>query len=324
MGEEDLVAAVVPFLDLPNRVVQASQDHANSLHEQHSKDGVAAYAKLAGKDWTFYVKDLKNTIGRPPEGSMPQPGQENEDDEERMRVHVDLGPNKMVSRSHAIILFDADTERWNIVVNGRNGIRINSQPVRRGESHTLVSGEVIDIAGVEMMFVLPGDGCLKIHKKYLQRAQLIQVDDNESNDTILGASTSSAPASASSNALSRGQNGIAGPLPIAPAPPDYQRPGTPVSARTKAPYSSKKGGVNNSGTMFMSNEEVDLSLDENHHIKPSYSYAQMISQAILDAVEEKLTLNGIYTFITEKYSYYRYQQGGGWQVSRPHDSRPTG
>ncbi len=61
-------------------------------------------------------------------------------------------------------------------------------------------------------------------------------------------------------------------------------------------------------------EDIDLSLDENQHIKPSFSYAQLISQAILNAPDEKLTLNGIYNFIMTKYAYYRSQGGGGWQV----------
>jgi hypothetical protein len=65
----------------------------------------------------------------------------------------------------------------------------------------------------------------------------------------------------------------------------------------------------------MNADDVDLSLDSNQHIKPSYSYAQMISQAILDTEEEKLNLNGIYTYIMDKYAYYRHQLGGGWQVS---------
>lgn len=325
MDDEDLVATVVPFLEMPARFVQASKDHANSLHEKHSKEGVKAYAKLAGKDWTFYVKKLENNIGRPPEGSNAQPGARSVNgdsltvaEEEEGRVLVDLGPNKMVSRLHANIYFDLESERWNIVVNGRNGIRINTVTLRRGETHELISGEVIEIAGVEMMFVLPGDGRLKIHKRYLQRANLIQGDGDDTTDTIPGASTP-VPASSSSHALSRGQNGAAGPLPIAPAPPDYRRPGTPVSARTKAPYSTKKATYTSNGTMLMNADDIDLSLDSNQHIKPSYSYAQMISQAILAAPEEKLTLNGIYTFIQDHYAYYRHQGGGGWQNSIRHN-----
>jgi hypothetical protein len=72
---------------------------------------------------------------------------------------------------------------------------------------------------------------------------------------------------------------------------------------------------------MLSTSDVDLSLDENRHIKPQYSYAQMITQAIITTQEEKLNLSGIYNFIMSHYSYYRYQPASGWQVSRPAQRR---
>jgi hypothetical protein len=327
MNDEDLITAVVPFLAIPPHFVQATQDHANTVHERHSKEGVQAYAKLAGKDWTFYVKRLKNNIGRPPEGTNALPahgesisgpdGRLSDELNEESGIHIDLGPSKMVSRLHAEIYFDSDAAQWNIYVSGRNGIRINNNTLRRGERDLLVSGQVIEIGGVEMIFVLPQeDGSLNVHKKYLQRAGLVQIDDSETLDKEAAEQSPSLGPSSSSQAPLRGQNGVTGPLPIAPAPPDYRRPGTPVSARTKAPYSTGKSpGYANGGTILMNTDDVDLSLDSNQHIKPSYSYAQMISQAILDTEDEKLNLNGIYNFIMDKYAYYRHQLGGGWQVS---------
>jgi hypothetical protein len=319
MNDEELISAIVPHLAMPDHTVQASQDHANLLHERHSKEGVQAYAKLTGKDWTFYVKRLKNNIGRPPEGTNPVPsgplaGNALADNDDG--VHIDLGPSKMVSRQHAEVSYDSDSERWAILVHGRNGVRIDNQVIRKDEKHDLVSGEVVEIGGVEMMFVLPEtDGSLKVHRRYLQRAGLISMEEDEAKDQAAGH-----PASvdrASSVGPSRGQNGGTGPMPIAPAPPDYRRPGTPVSARSKAPYSARKSpAYTNGGTILLSGDDVDLSLDSNCHIKPSYSYAQMISQAILATPDEKLTLNGIYTYIMDKYAYYRHQLGGGWQVSQ--------
>jgi pSer/pThr/pTyr-binding forkhead associated (FHA) protein len=326
MTDEELISAIVPHLAMPDHIVQASQDHANLLHERHSKEGVQAYAKLTGKDWTFYVKRLKNNIGRPPEGSNaapagqlaanPLPGDQSDDS-----VHIDLGPSKMISRQHAEVYYNPDTERWNIMVHGRNGIKIDNDPLRRTQKHELVSGEVIEIGGVEMMFVLPEeDGSLKVHRRYLQRAGLISMEEEEPKDQGLGLPNS---ARASSLGASRGQNGGSGPLAIAPAPPDYRRPGTPVSARSKAPYSARKSpAYTNGGTILLSGDDVDLSLDSNSHIKPSFSYAQMISQAIFQTEDEKLTLNGIYTYIMDKFAYYRHQHGGGWQVSQYYRSIP--
>lgn len=54
---------------------------------------------------------------------------------------------------------------------------------------------------------------------------------------------------------------------------------TPFSTG-KSPYASS--------TMLMNFEDVDLSLDSNGHIKPSYSYAQLISQAILMVPGEEM------------------------------------
>lgn len=329
MRDEELVTAVVPSLAMPPHFVQASQDHANSVHERHSKDGVQAYAKLAGKDWTFYVKKLRNIIGRPPEAAniAPQrpsghakalgdslPNEGHEEDEESL-VHIDLGPNKMVSRLHALIYFDSDGAVWNIKVTGRNGIRLNDLPLRSGDERVLKSGQVIEIGGVEMMFVLPQeDGSLTIHNNYLRRAGLIMpgvpgIDDEELQTPPRGISNhSTLPPNV--------EPGSQTPLPIAPAPPDYRRQGMPPHAPTMSTYSAEKSpGYANGGTVLTNAEDIDLSLDGNQHIKPSYSYAQMISQAILDTKDEKLNLNGIYNFIMDKYAYYRHQLGGGWQVS---------
>lgn len=49
-------------------------------------------------------------------------------------------------------------------------------------------------------------------------------------------------------------------------------------------------------------------------VKPPYSYAQLIIQAISSAPDKHLTLSGIYTHITRNYPYYRTADKG-WQVS---------
>lgn len=49
------------------------------------------------------------------------------------------------------------------------------------------------------------------------------------------------------------------------------------------------------------------------HVKPSLSYASLIAQAINSAPEKRITLNGIYQYISENYEYYKYANNG-WQV----------
>ncbi|KAF4975123.1 hypothetical protein FZEAL_8071 [Fusarium zealandicum] len=284
-NDDQLVSQITQHLR--NQPVQASKDHANSIHEANG-DGVKAYAKVAAQDWTFYITKLIVNIGRAPEtshASQSSPAGDDDDDQ----VHIDLGPSKMVSREHATIAFDSKDERWFLHVKGRNGAKVDSQPVKAGQAHPLTSGEVIEIGNVETMFVLPSEIIpLTVHPIFLQRAGL-SVDTPQSRS-------------------SRRQ-----PL-IAPAPPEYKRPGTPPSAQ-----SQMKSPATSTPAIMIGANGVDLSQDENQHIKPQYSYAQMITQAILNAPDGKLNLNGIYTYIMNTYAYYRHQQAAGWQNSIRHN-----
>ncbi|EJP62625.1 hypothetical protein MY4038_006786 [Beauveria bassiana] len=267
---------------LKSQAVQASKDHANAIHEANG-DGVKAYAKVAAQDWTFYITKLAVNIGRAPEVAQ---GTEQEA-EDQDHVHIDLGPSKMVSRAHAAIVFDSKDEKWLLQVKGRNGARIDGQSLKPRVSHPLTSGEVIEIGNVEMMFVLPSEiSPLHVHPSFLQRCGL--------PDDI--------PASRR-------------PPAIAPAPVNYKRLGTPPSTRR----TDLKSPAVSTPAVIIGASGVDLSLDDNQHIKPQYSYAQMITQAILNAPDEKLNLNGIYTYIMDTYSYYRKQQAAGWQNSIRHN-----
>lgn len=48
-------------------------------------------------------------------------------------------------------------------------------------------------------------------------------------------------------------------------------------------------------------------------VKPPYSYAQLIVQALLAPKDHRQTLSGIYNFIAEKYPFYKLEDKG-WKV----------
>jgi hypothetical protein len=285
--DDQLVAQVTQQLKtLP---VQASKDHSNAIHEANG-DGVKAYAKVAAQDWTYYITKLSVHIGRAPEAAHGGAGGA---DAAHEAVHIDLGPSKMVSREHASISFNSKDEKWMLYVKGRNGAKVDGQPVKAQTSHALTSGEVIEIGNVEMMFVLPSElSALHIHPTFLQRC-----------GRALGT-----PKAANAQVRRYGLD--------TPAKIDQKRPGTPTSShdRNVAAITKSPVAVSTPGGMLGASG-VDLSLDDNQHMKPQYSYAQMITQAILNAPDGKLNLNGIYNFIMSSYSYYRHQHAAGWQVS---------
>ncbi|ESZ96923.1 putative Fork head protein like protein [Sclerotinia borealis F-4128] len=304
--KEAIISRVTQHLGLPG-LVQVSQDHADEKHTIESRGGISAFAKLAGKGWAYYIKDLNNVVGR-----NPADGQ---DEGPVFDVHIDLGPSKMISRQHASIHFN---DGWRIRVIGRNGVKVDYTTFRRGETTELHSGAIIDISGVEMMFVLP-EGSLKIDSRVLQRTELVADVDTDDARKHKDSTPDVLPPPPSTNGI-RGQNGA--PQPIAPAPPNYQRPGTPAASRIRIPGSTKRSppGYSAGGTMVMNDaENVDLSDDANCHIKPGYSYGQMIAQAIISTPGETLALNGIYQYIMAKYAYYRHQPPNGWQNSIRHN-----
>ncbi|KAK4039706.1 fork-head transcriptional regulator 2 [Parachaetomium inaequale] len=314
--DDQLVTRVTQHLVAPAVQVQASKDHANSIHESN-KEGVKAYAKIAALDWTYYITRLTVNIGRSSDPAQARADQNQEDPD---AIHIDLGPSKLVSRLHAVVYFNRDQEKWWLLVKGRNSLKVDGSLWKAGQAGPLRSGEVIEIGGVEMMFVLPIDlSPLQVAQQYLERAGIVKPEPSAApaRPTRHPLPSGDGAHSSSPTKSSRGQSSQ---KPLAPAPPDYKRPGTPPSARARAITAAKTPLIEHSaGPLMMSNSDVDLSLDENRHIKPQFSYAQMITQAIMNTPEQKLNLAGIYHYIQTRYAYYRHQPATGWQNSIRHN-----
>lgn len=249
----DLVNAVIGALQAPTERTNVADAYAN---DKNLATEIQAYAKIAGRDWTFYVKLLAIQIGR---NTDANPGATPTD--------IDLGPAKVVSRQHASISYNLETRRWELKVLGRNGARVDGNKVAVGPQHLapLHSGAILEVGGTQMMFILPElppQIAPKMAAKCLSR-------------------TEKRPA-----ALKSFQ--IYDKLQLAQLP-------SSVSA-----------------TLLQSNLDQDLSKEEAKDIKPPYSYATMITQAILLNEDGVMSLLEIYAWIALHYAYYKFLKTG-WQ-----------
>lgn len=345
---------VISSLSCPPNL-QVAQDYAN--HKTPSFE-VQAYAKLAGQNWTYFVQKLHVVIGR---------------SSEQQEVDIDLGPAKVVSRKHASIEYNSEAQQWQLWVRGRNGVKVDKVVYKEGHV-TLRSGAVVDIGGVQMMFVLPGQK-VELSGVWIEEQQLQEAGGTPSHvnaelpphphmtpnhhighmnsltdisDISMASHMSMDDFNHSFTSLadrvspSRGKSvfsvyGAVGehahPSPHAappmqpqqhqqhvPSNPNTGGPGNPAAQMTSTSYPRGVALISRPQIRNHTNHysDYDLSLDDAKDIKPPYSYATMITKAILSGDEHMMTLAEIYEWISKHYSFYRHSRTG-WQNSIRHN-----
>jgi hypothetical protein len=319
--------AIIQRLRTAPYQVGASLDYNNSIVPPNEQ----AFAKIAGRNWTYYVKTTNVIIGRPNAKTKRESGEGVSTpvgaSDTSMMVNIDLGPDQQISRIHAEIAYEADEQNWVIHCNGRNGLSIDTMRLERGHHCVMRSGMVFSILGTEMIFILP-DQPPEIHQ--LIRKELLQEGDDDdqqyqprdnipkgTNVRLAGQSTSAYQEG--SFARPAGGSGTQAAHALAALSGSQHPPGTPVPRpQPPQPKSKNSPAYGVKGVMIESTEEIDYSADSAKDIKPPHSYAQMIGQAIMSREGENATLAQIYEFIKEHYAYFRHG-GGGWQNSIRHN-----
>ncbi|KAI4120322.1 MAG: hypothetical protein LQ338_007096 [Usnochroma carphineum] len=331
---QTLADKIIPLLAVARSPVTVAVQHNNSQAEG-TGSGVQAYAKICGRHWTYYVRELNVVVGRPPDpvsrhsssiGAESSPMTMPRDDSDV--VHIDLGPSKTISRCHAELFYAMTDQKWHIEVKGRNGLKVNDRDLRRGQQSILGCGDVIEIAGTQMMFVTAQERA-NIHPMFLEQMEMYEEGNEGTHGPAAGthahpepsypalpsSSLQRPPSTAMASSQSNGQPTIA------PAPPDFVRPTTPVrSPRKSQQYSSprKESPAYGRGFMIESTEQIDYSDEATKDLKPAIPYAVMITQAILSRPNENITLSGIYEWIKKNFAYYRHLKTN-WQNSIRHN-----
>ena len=311
-ADQELMDAVISSLQVADRRVVVAEQFANDKNDKNM-DKVPAYAKIAGRDWTYFVQDSTLNIGRPPDDKPSGTGQSSPaaDTQDLFPVNIDLGPSKFISRHHAEISYrsdERDNSSWQITVNGRNGVRLNNTLIKRGGTRPMRCGDILEIANTQMMFVTPNEAPV-IHPSFLEQARKVAAgDDAEPGSQHAHPEPRARPVPPVGTMWPTSSNQA-----IAPAPPSFRRETTPPPRMTADP-AIKQSPLYNRGVMMESTEDIDYSSDAAKDLKPPFSYATMIAQAIFSNEEEKLTLSNIYNYIMKRYAFYRNSQSG-WQVS---------
>lgn len=334
---------VISKLKVSDKQVNATHDFSNDLLE--GREHVPGYGKIAGRNWTYIIQGVEINIGRPESHekaeSLDSPLVQSNDPSAKSRISIDLGPDRQVSRLHAVISYDSEQEKWFITVNGRNGLRVDTQLLKRGNRAALRSGCVIDISGTQMAFITTArhedDGPVFadaiVRQTYTSEEEDHEADGRSGNPPPNPSSHMPGPSSSvrrpthPSSSFPDGSTGhrvhphsYAGlqsqSFPVPGTPIRNHGMNIPTSQRTR-PSPVSIGGYSR-GVMLESTESIDYSADSAKDLKPPHSYAQLIGMAILSTPEQQMTLNNIYKWIMANYAFYRYSTSG-WQNSIRHN-----
>ena len=203
--------------------------------------------------------------------------------------------------------------------------------VKQGQEAILVTGDVIEIADTEMIFMAP-DAKAVVDDLFRDRLRYPPEHWDKVRASQLHAQALAEQSGQQEAQLPTQHHGPMHISPYGPSPGEHSisstaRPVTPNNPLLQLPYLAQttqqmRPPNTNQGQQqpitIENNEQIDYSNDANKDIKPPMSYATLIAQAILAGPNEKSSLNSIYEWIKGNFAYYRHIDPS-WQNSIRHN-----
>ncbi|CAG9531703.1 unnamed protein product [Cercopithifilaria johnstoni] len=210
-----------------------------------------------------------------------------------------------VSRCHFILFYNGQPNKWNIKVNGKNGVFVNEIMYAQSEQAESIPISCIfrfPSTRISMLFCgmepLPATGNTIF--------SIVRMTGNEIDSAISLADSEKT-------------------FHLSDKSHEEENTSTLTTEHSEPiqipPHGSAGANVNTGSPSSISTSDSDQNYREDceaSNEKPPYSYAQLIVQAILSSPDQQMTLSGIYNYITSRYPWYR-SADKSWQNSILHN-----
>ena len=301
------------------------------LEESDINDGeIKAYAKLQGPGWSYFVQKLSINLGRSEAPAMAGGLRELERGTDLNNpittsvpsgvLDVHLSDSEEISRRHLRIDYNFHTQQWELSCFGKLGVIVDGveYPTFCRPIQLEARSEIRISSSVRFNFILPielersgsevsyeGDEQRTITPNSSISEVINKTNSSPSDDRKLKITLLLDKSRSSSVAAGIGRNSV-NHLPA--------NGGKRINLSV-SPAQARDSDVSTDDSDIDSADDSSLG---DATTKPAKSYACLIAEAINSVPDCRLTLNGIYTYLMDKYPYFR-QTKNGWQNSVRHN-----